>query len=106
MRKTLITLAALAAALPATAAFADSSISPDKRPLEQQTPTFNAQTSVKTYGYSGSDAASYVNPTPDKVPFGQEGARPAFTSHEVQTNYGGEAGSWVDPSPSKRPLGL
>ena len=72
MRKTIIALAAIAASMPAAAAFADSSISPDKRPLEQLAETHQATTVSATYGYAGSADRGDVhqNLSPEKRPLG------------------------------------
>ena len=100
MRNTIIALAALAAAaLPASAAFADTGPSPDQRPLEIE---FSQQS---TYGYSGASAASATDISPDKRDLGEGNVRPNF-SHETQSNYGGDAGPAFDISPDQRPLGL
>ena len=100
MRNTVFALAALAAAaLPATAAFADAGLSPDQRPLEIE---FSQKA---TYGYSGVSAASDTDISPDKRDLGEGNVRPNF-SHETQSNYGGDAGPAFDISPDQRPLGL
>ena len=72
MRKTLFALAAIAASMPAAAAFADSSITPDHRPLEQLAQTQKNTDASASYGYAARTSYGDVHqdPSPEQRPLG------------------------------------